>query len=473
MLRAALLILSGNAFASLLLLARNLIVARFIPVADYGIAATFAVIMAVVEMMSALGLQQQIVQAKEGDEPYFQAALQGFQLLRGVISGIALFAIAGPVAHFMGIPQVIWAYQLLAVVPVLNALIHFDIHRLSRGMVFGPMLLTGAIPALVSLLAVWPLAVWLGDYRVMLYSILIQTALGAVTSHLVARRPYRAVLDRKIMGRSLRFGWPILVNGLLMFLVFNGDKAIVGRELGMETLAIFAMGVTLTLTPTLVLAASAVNFFLPQLSVARHAADGEFDRHAVAMLQAILAMSLLFVCGTVLFGPLIVHLLAGEKFAALQPLMGWFAIMQALRVLKTGPSIVALAVGQTSNPMIANIPRVLVLPLCWYVAAHSGDIFTIIWIATLGEFAGYLLAMLLLRRWVALSQRGIVLPHLAAAILLLVTVAIGLWQPTAALSGQPDARVAVVLLVIYALNLASQRELFLYVRQRKTSGEVS
>ncbi len=37
MFRSALLILSGNAVASLLLLTRNLIVARLIPVADYGI----------------------------------------------------------------------------------------------------------------------------------------------------------------------------------------------------------------------------------------------------------------------------------------------------------------------------------------------------------------------------------------------------------------------------------------------------
>ena len=56
MLRSALLILSGNAAASILTLARNLIVARLISVENYGIAATFAIAMAVVEMASALGI---------------------------------------------------------------------------------------------------------------------------------------------------------------------------------------------------------------------------------------------------------------------------------------------------------------------------------------------------------------------------------------------------------------------------------
>ena len=43
MIRKALALLSGNAFGSLMLLVRNLVVARLISVEDYGIAATFAI----------------------------------------------------------------------------------------------------------------------------------------------------------------------------------------------------------------------------------------------------------------------------------------------------------------------------------------------------------------------------------------------------------------------------------------------
>ena len=157
MFRTAFLILSGNAAASLVLLVRNLAVARMISVEDYGIAATFALVVSLLEMASALGLQQQIVQSKEGDDPDFQAALQGFQLMRGLMSGLALFLLAGPVADFMNVPEVAWAYRVVALIPVLNAFQHFDIHRLNRDMVFGPMLLTRLAPAVVSLLLVWPL----------------------------------------------------------------------------------------------------------------------------------------------------------------------------------------------------------------------------------------------------------------------------------------------------------------------------
>jgi len=241
MFRTVFLILFGNAAASLLLLARNLVVARLIPVEDYGIASTFAISLAVIEMISALGLQQQIVQARDGDDPDFQAALQGFQLLRGILSGAALFLLAGPLADFMNVPEAAWAYRVMALVPVLNATVHFDIHRLNRRMVFAPMLLSNGLPALITLLAVWPLSTWFGDYRVLLYAIGGQFVLMSLVSHLMAERPWRLRLDRAVMGRALQFGWPLLVNNILLFGVFNGDRVIVGRELGMAELAVFGM----------------------------------------------------------------------------------------------------------------------------------------------------------------------------------------------------------------------------------------
>jgi O-antigen/teichoic acid export membrane protein len=423
MFRSAVLILSGNASASLLLLARNLIIARLIPLEDYGIAATFAIAMAVVEMMSALGLQQQIVQSKDGDSPRFQAALQGFQVLRGLIAAAVLFALAGPIANFMQIPEVTWAYRMMALVPLFNALQHFDIHRLNRQMRFWPMVLTGVLPALISLLAVWPLSHWFGDYRVMLWAIILQTGLTMVVSHLVAERRYRLVFDAAIMGRSLKFGWPILVNGILLFAVFNGDKLLIGRELGMETLAIFAMGVTLTLTPTLVMAKSAQNFFLPQLSKIGDPTHSDFARLAAVTVETALLMGMVLVLGVVLVGQPVVHLLLGAKYEALLALLTWLAIQQGIRVFKAGPAIVAMAAGQTDNAMWANIPRLLTLPLIWWIAITSGDLRHIIWVAIAGEMAGHVLAMGLLRWRSGLPLRTFLRPHVGAGLFVLAASA--------------------------------------------------
>ena len=128
----------------------------------------------------------------------------------------------------------------------------------------------------------------------------------------------------------------------------------------MEALAIFAMGMTLTLTPTLVLARSASNLFLPRLSQAAQAPN--FAVEAQQTLQTISLSALLFVLIVLLIGAPVVHMLLGVKYAALLPLLIWLALGQALRVMKAGPAIVALALGQTSNAMVANLVRVMGLP---------------------------------------------------------------------------------------------------------------
>ena len=449
MLRKALLILSGNAAASLLLFARNLVIARLIPVEDYGIASTFAIAMSVVEMASQLGLQQMIVQAREGEDPHFQAALQGFQVLRGVISGVVLFLAAGLVADFLNIPEVAWAYQVMALVPVLNALQHFDIHRMNRDMRFWPLILTGAVPALLSLAVLWPLTAWFGDYRVMLYALIVQAAIATITSHATAERPYRLVLDRAIMARSLAFGWPLLINGFLLFAVFQGDKLIVGRELGMAPLAIFSMGVTLTLTPTLVLGKSAQNFFLPQLgrlATSRDEDPAPFATVAQAMLQATLLSSCLLVVAILLLGPLLVSVALGDKYAELIPLLALFAVQQGLRSFRTGPNVIALSGGHTVNAMLSNAVRVASLPLAWWVIAGGGSIASLLTIAVIAEILGFMVAMAMAQRSLSLSFRPS-WPAISLSALIMLTVGMTFVSPGLATVGLWSSAILFVPLV--------------------------
>lgn len=405
MLRKALLLLSGNATSSFLLLLRNLIVARLIPVSDYGVAATFAIVMAGVEMASALGLQQQIIQAKNGNDPRFQAALQAFQVMRGVVAGAVLFLLAGPLATFFGIPEVTWAYQVLALIPAIKALEHFDIHRLNRQMRFGPMLLTQVIPAAVSLALIWPLAWALGDWQVMLYSLLIQSLLSLIMTHVLAERPYALVWDRAIMAGSLRFGWPLLVNSALMFLVFQGDKMIVGRVLGLEALAIFAMGMTLTLTPTLVLAKTAQNLFLPRLSRTGQSADSseKFQLLSNVTLKAAILNGSLIVFLIYILGAEFIMLVLGEKYSDLIPLLTAFAILNGLRVFKAGPAVIAVSQGYTSNMMLSNLPRVISLPFAVLLLMDGGNIIHILWLGIFAEFIGYIVGIILVQKKVGVK----------------------------------------------------------------------
>ena len=462
----ALLLLSGNAASALLSLVRNLLIARLIPVEDYGIAATFAAVMSFVEMLSAFGLHQQVIQAKEDDRKWL-AALQGFQFARAILSSLVLFFSAGFIAGFMGVPEVTWAYQLLAIAPLLNGLVHLDIYRLNRSMRFGPMILTMTVPVLVSLIAVWPLYLMFGDYRVMLYAVLLQAALMTVISILTAERALRLRLDRTAVGKVLRCGWPLLINNILIFAVLNGEKIVVGRELGMAMLGVFALGFTLTLAPTMVLAKSVQSFFLPQLAAAQDD-DARFQPLARTTIEANLFNGALLVVVIVLVGEPFVHLVMGAKYEALVPLMVWLAILQAMRVFKAGGAVVSLARAKTENAMVANSFRVLSLPLSWWAAVQTGDLLLVIWIATAGEVLGVIASLMLTR-----VRAGVALAPLwpMAASVIAVLGAAALFaghDQIALLAGVPRWTLAALSVALLALTGWTMRDTRAYLKARKT-----
>lgn len=451
--QGAVLVLSGNAATAALLLARNLLIARLLPVEEYGIAATFALVVAMVEMASALGLTQQIVRDRDGDDPHHQAALQGLQLLRGACAAAALWLCAAPVARFLGIPQVAWAFAWLALVPLLNALVHFDMHRLSRRLRFGPMLLGNTVPAAASLALIWPLWMLLGDHRVMLWAVIAQAGLAMLGSHLLAERSWRLTFDAQIIRESLRFGVPILLNGALLFAVFHGDRLIIGHAMGMEALALISLGLTLTLTPTLVLERSAQTHFLPRLA----AAQGEgaaFAGLSTAAFQAHLAAGAALVLAVHFAGAPLVGLVLGDRYDAILPLLPWLAVQQALRIAKNGNSPSALAMGQSRVSLAVTVPRVLSLLPAGVVALGGGDLSTLLAIGVVGEGAGLALSLVLTARWLALPLRPLVLPLCCLAVL--VVAAVGVEGPAG----------IVLALLSAAAMLATMPELTRHLRGR-------
>lgn len=465
MLRSIFLILSGNVSRAVLLMVRNLVIARLISLEDYGIASTFALAMAIVEMMSTLGLQQQMVQAKNGNDPHLQAALQGFQAMRAVINGVILFALSWPLASFFGHPELVLPYQLVALIPVVQGFSHFDVHRMSRQMNYMPIFLLTVLPALASVVLVWPLYYVFGDYKVMLYALLAQAIIQMAISHLVAERSYRLAFDRRIILESVRFGWPILLNGILIFAIYNGERLIVGRALGMEELALFSMALSLSLTPALVMTNSVVSFFLPQLSAA--AEDGPVFRHiAATTFQTHLLFGNLMVLGVTLSGGPFLHYVLGDKYAAAIPLLTWMAIMQGIRLIKSGSATVSLSRGHTANALVANLMRVVLLPVAWYVVVQGGSLQHVIWIGIGAELFGLLLGLWLTFWRLKLPRRPMVVPFLISTALFVLAGVQAQTKQNAA-DWLPDPIAGLGLVVLFGLALVSMQDFLRYLRQRK------
>lgn len=374
---------------------RNVIMARLISPENFGIAATFAMAFSLLEMASNVSAQTLLVQASDGDGDRFESTGHLLLVWRGLFNASLLLLLAAPLSNLFGVPQARWAFYWVAAIPVLNGFVHLDLSRFQRHMRYVPMVAVDAVSSLLVTLLAWPLAAWLRDYSAMLWLLLLQSALYTVGSRLVAERPYRWALDRNYLRRYLSFGWPLLINGLLMYGILQGDRFVIGasRRLfahsvyTLTDLAVYSVAFAVTMAPSSLFVSVMTPLFLPILSRSQDSRQ-QFERRYAACSQLASCCGLLIAVPSILICPFLIPWIYGGRYAAAGALVGWLGAMWGIRIFRASPTLAAMAVGDTRNSMIANIVRSAAI-IGMLFAAASGR--TLVWIA-ISSFVGEVLA---------------------------------------------------------------------------------
>lgn len=451
MIRSGLLLGAGNVSAALLSLLRNVLIARLIGVEDFGIASTLAIAVSAVEATSYIALDRLLVQAKDGEASAFMSTAHALLAARGVLAAIVLFLAAGPIAWLFGVPKVAWAYQALALMPLLRGFAHLDIHRRQREMHFLPFVTVEGTAQFVATAAALPLALVFGDYRVMLFCLLVQQLVFMAASHVVATRPYRWAWDGAIVRRSIAFGLPLLLNSTLMLGMLYGDRVIVGSLIGMTELGWFTVALVLTLMPVQIMASTLSGWFLPQLSRVQDD-DVKFVRLYLVTTQACLLAGILFAIGFALIGPDLFIMLYGAQYEAGLSVLVFMALMQGIRMARIGPSIVATSMARTTNPLLANVARVSMLPVAWSFVYTGAGVLSVVAIGIVAEVLAFAVSLFLLRHKLRLPLGDLALPLAASlGVIGLLCLQEHVWRP-----GAPgiDGMYAVQAMVAVALVLA-------------------
>ena len=374
---------------------RNVIIARLISPADFGIAALLAMTFSSLEMSSNLAQEKLLIQAEDGDRPSFQNTVHLLQAGRGFMNALLIFLLAGPVAGLFELPQTTWAFRCLALVPLIRGLVHTDLFRVQRDLRFEPSIIVDVVSSIVLVLVALPLALWHRDYTVMLWVLVAQSLCAAIGSHLVAERRYGWAWNRSYLKKIFSFGWPLLINGLLMYLIFDGDRLMIGaarrlfhvNSYNLTDLGIYSVAFAITMGPTMLVANVSTSLFLPILS---HAHTREhFERRYLGCAQMVCLIAAIIAVPFIIAGGWVTILLYGKKYVAASGFIGWLAAMWAFRMARQGPTLAAMALGDTKNAMISNIVRASAFLALLLVAATGRSL---VWIAACGFF-GELLAL--------------------------------------------------------------------------------
>jgi O-antigen/teichoic acid export membrane protein len=357
MLRGGVDLTVGFALQQIAMLARNVVVARLVGPEQFGVAATLGVVVTALDAMTDIGVNRFLIRSHDGDDEHVVNSLHALVAFRGLVMGL-LIAISAPVvAQLFGLPKygdVTVAYMWLGLVPVIRGFTHLDVWRLHRQMSYKANMASqlsgsaGGLAVAILLAAMWH------SYYAMLWSYIAEAALVSGVSHALAVRRYNFAVSREVMARVILYGWPLVLNGMLLFLVSRGDRLVIGSYLGIYELAQYSAVAIVTGGPALLLTKVLGSLGLPFLASVRTSDLDTSERYSV--FAALTTVAAIFTTiSLIAIGPEAIRALYGNGYNASPVVVGWLSIFAGAKILRSYPTTGALAQGRTRDILYSNI----------------------------------------------------------------------------------------------------------------------
>lgn len=390
----------GQVGQQLLLFLRNVLIARLLPQEQFGIALTLVTVIGAVDAITEIGIEIFLIRSREeaGDER-LQSTLHMILIVRGAAASGLLFALAGPISQLFHVPESAWIYQILAIIPALRGFVHLDIRRFEKALRYWPGICINFAAIAAGTIAAFCFALWLKDARSLLFAQIIQTFLLVAGSHVLSSRPYRTSYDAEYIRKLSTFGAPLILNGVLLFLIFQGDRILIGAKLGLRELAVYGSVSLLTVGVTMLVTKVFGQLYLPVLT--------GFDRGELVYerryekcgaLSLVVALSSLL--GFAIAGEEIVTAAFGSAYGQTDQLVTWLGFHCACRIFRSWPQIGQLASGNTKALLQTNILSSLGMPSAFLAVEMGWGLTGIAACYAVSEFISMLYATLLWRaKW--------------------------------------------------------------------------
>lgn len=389
--------LAASGVAQICALARYTVLARLLGPEQLGLAAILILTAQFFESVTDSGSDRFLVQDRGGNDPALLRLTHLVSLGRGLLIAIGLVVLAGPIASLSGAPQLAPEMAVLAVAPLIMGLVHWDYRRQQRESDFrgeGRIVLVAEVASLIVTTA----AAWvLRDFTAILYGLVTRALMTVIMSHRVAQRRYGVGYAREYAPRLARFAWPLMINGLLIFIGGQGDRIFISNQIGIAALGHYSAVILLIFYPSGMLMRFMTTTFLPRIAT-RRADDAAWDRACAALASQTMLIGLAMMFGFVLIAPLAVPILYGPQFGVGWLTIALIAVLQSTRFIRMWPVTLAIGLGMSHIVMVNNAVRMLAFPLAIAGMAWRGGIEGILGGFILAELTAFLVGLVMTNR---------------------------------------------------------------------------
>ncbi|WJS84598.1 oligosaccharide flippase family protein [Paracoccus sp. TOH] len=339
-------------------LGSNLILTRILSPDDFGLMALVTSFLIGLSMFSDMGFGPSIMQSKRGDDPDFLDTIWTLKIVRGFLIFLAAMAMAWPLSVFYDAPLFGWVFPVAATSMIVGGFLPTRIDTAARHLQIGRLTVIELGNQLIGILITIAAALILQSVWALVWG----NVLGAFAQLLMFRlflpgHRNRFRLEPEARAEVMKFGKWIFFSTICGFLLFQGDRIILGRVLTLHQLGIYNIGLFLATVPAMLGSSIGGRLFIP-LYREHPPSEGEHHRRTLARTRAGLTALLLFAAIVLAWaGPPLVGLLYDARYASAGGILVAIACIQMLQVIPISYEYSALAAGDSRGFFIMQSSR--------------------------------------------------------------------------------------------------------------------
>ncbi len=403
--------------------ARTVALSHLLSPHDLGAAVALASILVSCEMITDIGLEKFVMVSRTEARAQVVAAAWQMAVGRAAILALLIVLFAPLLARAFGAGEERVLVSWLALVPFITSFRSWRVVQMQQDYRYGPEAVMNIGSRLAGLLVLLPACALVRDARLMLISLLAEAVVAVVLSHLLAGPTRVARVDPAVRREAMRFGLPLMVNGVGLATLKQMDQVIVSNMFGLVTLAEYSLALNLAIIPASVLQRIGGKLAAPFLLRSGH--NGAVSPEAslivvlatmiMAALVAVPVGLLLDLLTPVFYGP---HYQVSTTFAALAMLVSF------VRFSRGGPNVILLQHSQTARLTSGNLIAGVGLLIGLLLALVFRSLDSVLIGLLTGDLLSFLLLSFLLGRYLRIDA---VLRHGAVLCAAVTLAALVLW----------------------------------------------
>jgi O-antigen/teichoic acid export membrane protein len=381
----------------LLRLVTNIILARFLAPEVFGIMTIANSIRLGVELLSDIGIGQNVVSNINGEKPEFYNTAWTLALIRGAVLWLVCSIAAIPLAHFYNLPILRLLLPVYALICVIAGFNSVGLQLLKKRMQYSRLNAFEAANDFISSVVIVTLVYLNPTIWAVVLATLVTFTVRSITSHIIMPEVKRRFcFYREYVSQILKYGKWIFISSFVFFLSMQFDRLYMGKVIPLGLFGVY--GIAQSLSGLFSAAVLRLGYFVifPLIASSSAMPRAELRRKLTSIRLSFIMIAAIGVSAFVASADLLIRLVYDQRYQSVGWMLSilsigsWFGMICNVNestllglgvprynafanTLKFGWLLLGLPIGFATFGVLGAIIVVATSDLCRYIQIFIGQ----------------------------------------------------------------------------------------------------